>query len=164
MMQVFYDFNYKGINCEQEKRSFSSDYLKEHDNDLDFTIMQTMISDNAKFSVNGDLILDRKSSLFSKYNDNELKIFLEKYEYQVLRSNEYYIYIVKKTPTQILSDILSRISPLHRNDYNSILIINYDIIEMFTSLSKFMEYIKQFNSKWIQCEYCEEVGMIQLII
>ena len=28
---------------------------------------------------------------------------------------------------------------------------------MFTSLSKFMEYIKQFNSKWIQCEYCEEV-------
>ena len=173
MMQVVYPGSLSGNLYDKNKsrnndRSFSSDYLKEdqYKVDWEYSIIQRMIEDRIFTNDEGDNIINKEKLYFlNGSNDEELQKELEKYEYEVTRIGNNVVYVLKKNPNKIITDILNEATQLFQNNnLPSVVHINYDTINKFTSIDKFIEYISGYNNRWIKWGYCESKGIIQITI
>lgn len=103
-MQVVYPRSLSGDLSDISKsknndRSFSSDYLKndQYEVDWDFSIIQRMIEDRIFTNDEGDNIINKEKLYFLNVsNDEELQKELEKYEYEVTRNGDNFVYVIKK--------------------------------------------------------------------
>ena len=101
--------------------------------------------DNVVFNdTDGNNIISKEKLYFlNQSDDEELQKELERYEYEVTRIGKDYVYVLKKNPVQIITDVFNEATQLFQNNnLPTVAHINYDTINKFTSISKFIGIFK----------------------